>query len=167
MIIFQEHDSPLGPLLLAADTRALRHIEFPKDRCVAEPDPSWSAGDNPVLGEARRQLDTYFAGHLQHFHLPLAPQGTPFQRQVWQILQTIPFGQTRSYAQIAAGVGRARAVRAVGAANGKNPLPIVIPCHRVIGSDGSLTGFAGGLAAKTFLLSHEGAAFAKPPLKKG
>jgi len=127
MIIFQEHDSPLGPLLLAADTRALRHIEFPKDRCVAEPDPSWSAGDNPVLGEARRQLDTYFAGHLQHFHLPLAPQGTPFQRQVWQILQTIPFGQTRSYAQIAAGVGRARAVRAVGAANGKNPLPIVIP----------------------------------------
>jgi len=95
------------------------------------------------------------------------PQGTPFQRQVWQILQTIPFGQTRSYAQIAAGVGRARAVRAVGAANGKNPLPIVIPCHRVIGSDGGLTGFAGGLAAKTFLLSHEGAAFAKPPLKKG
>lgn len=160
MIVYQQHDSPLGPLLLGADARALRHIDFARDGCAAEPAAGWQAGDHPVLRDARRQLDAYFAGRLQQFDLPLAPNGTAFQQQVWRALQTIPFGQTRSYAQIAASVGRARAARAVGAANGKNPLPVVIPCHRVIGSDGSLTGFAGGLALKSFLLRHEGAPFA-------
>ena len=165
MIVYQQHDSPLGPLLLAADARALRHVGFPSDGCAAEPAAGWQAADHPILRDARRQLDAYFAGRLQRFDLPLAPNGTAFQQRVWRALRTIPFGQTRSYAQIAAGVGQARAARAVGAANGNNPLPIVIPCHRVIGSDGSLTGFAGGLAAKTFLLDHERAAFERPSLK--
>lgn len=157
MIVFQQHESPLGPLLLAADARALRQIDFPDGNRAAVPAEGWRPGDNAQLSDARRQLDAYFAGLLQRFTLPLAPRGTEFQQQVWQALQRIPFGQTRSYAQIAASVGRARAARAVGAANGKNPLPIVIPCHRVIGKNGGLTGFAGGLAAKTFLLKHEGA----------
>ena len=104
----------------------------------------------------REQLDGYFAGRRQRFDLPLAPSGTAFQRKVLAALQAIPYGETRSYKEVAAAIGKPRAVRAVGAANGRNPIPIIIPCHRVIGSDGSLTGFGGGLAAKRALLALEG-----------
>jgi methylated-DNA-[protein]-cysteine S-methyltransferase len=117
------------------------------------------AGDDnahPLILEAERQLAEYFAGRRQRFTLPLDPSGTAFQRDVWDALRTIPFGETRSYAQIARQIGHPRAVRAVGAANGRNPLSIVVPCHRVVGSTGALTGFAGGLDVKARLLALEG-----------
>ena len=117
----------------------------------------WHEGDNDVLRETHAQLDDYFAGKRRTFDLPLAPRGTEFQCGVWRTLATIPYGETISYAQLATRVGKPSAMRAVGAANGRNPLPIVLPCHRVIGSDGSLTGFGGGLPTKQFLLSLEGA----------
>jgi methylated-DNA-[protein]-cysteine S-methyltransferase len=108
-----------------------------------------------VLGEATRQLDAYFSKRLRRFDLPLAPHGTPFQLEVWQALQRIPYGDTWSYADLARRIGRPDAVRAVGAANGRNPIPIVIPCHRVIGSNGQLVGFGGGLPLKRWLLDLE------------
>jgi methylated-DNA-[protein]-cysteine S-methyltransferase len=157
MMRFVYHDSPVGPLLLAADDAALRVIEFPSPRHAVPPDATWSAGDNAILDEARAQLDYYFAGRRRSFDLPLGPRGTAFQCTVWRALADIPYGATISYAQLAGRVGKASAMRAVGAANGRNPLPIVLPCHRVIGSDGSLTGFGGGLPTKRFLLELEGA----------
>ena len=150
-------DSPVGRLRLAADEEALRSIEFPSSRHpVALPADSIE-DDNAILAATRAQLREYFDGARDRFDLPLGPVGTEFQRSVWFALAGIPFGATLSYAQLAAQVGRPSAVRAVGAANGRNPLPIVLPCHRVIGSDGSLTGFGGGLPAKQFLLELEGA----------
>ncbi|QSX76952.1 methylated-DNA--[protein]-cysteine S-methyltransferase [Agrilutibacter solisilvae] len=156
-IWFRRIDSPVGPLLIAGGDEGLHLIEFhaprhPMARCA-----QWEEGDHPVLRRAQDQLARYFDGALRAFDLPLAPQGTPFQRQVWRALADIPFGQTISYAQLAMRVGRPTAMRAVGAANGRNPLPIVLPCHRVIGADGSLTGFGGGLPTKQFLLQLEGA----------
>ncbi|WP_458372624.1 methylated-DNA--[protein]-cysteine S-methyltransferase [Pseudomonas veronii] len=112
--------------------------------------------DNPVLLETERQLQEYFAGARHRFELELDFTGTDFQKQVWQTLLTIPFGETRSYSQIAQQIGNPKAVRAVGAANGRNPISIIAPCHRVIGASGGLTGFAGGLAAKQYLLALEG-----------
>jgi methylated-DNA-[protein]-cysteine S-methyltransferase len=108
-----------------------------------------------VLTATARQLAAYFAGRLRRFDLPLAPAGTPFQQRVWSALSGIPFGETRSYGQLAEAIGKASAMRAVGAANGRNPISIVVPCHRVIGADGSLTGFGGGIERKRFLLSLE------------
>ncbi|WP_147652133.1 methylated-DNA--[protein]-cysteine S-methyltransferase [Vulcaniibacterium gelatinicum] len=157
MIIFQYHPTPVGALLLAADATGLRHIEFPEARHPAKPGADWREGDDALLRETRRQLDEYFAGARRSFDLPLAPHGTPFQLMVWRALATIPYGATLSYAGLATRVGKPNAVRAVGAANGRNPLPIVLPCHRVIGADGSLTGFGGGLPVKRFLLELEGA----------
>lgn len=157
MMRFVQHDSPVGPLLLAADDMALRVIEFPSPRHAVSRDATWSVGNNAILNEARAQLDDYFAGRRRTFELPLAPRGTCFQCTVWRALAKIPYGTTISYAQLARRVGKASAMRAVGAANGRNPLPIVLPCHRVIGSDGSLTGFGGGLPTKRFLLELEGA----------
>lgn len=154
---FVHHDSPVGPLLLAADDEALRVIEFPSPRHATARGEDWREGDNAILREARRQLDDYFAGRRRAFTLPLGPRGTDFQRTVWHALAGIPYGATISYAQLAQRVGKASAMRAVGAANGRNPLPIVLPCHRVVGSDGSLTGFGGGLPTKRFLLELEGA----------
>ena len=113
------------------------------------------APQQPILLAAERQLGEYFSGARTQFDLPLQPEGSEFQKQVWQALRAIPFGQTRSYLDLAKAVGSAKAARAVGAANGKNPLSIIVPCHRVIGSDGSLTGFAGGLDTKAALLAHE------------
>ncbi len=150
-------DSPVGPLLLAADEQGLRLIEFHASRHPASRAADWREGENEVMAMARTQLGEYFAGKRRGFDLPLAPRGTEFQRSVWNALAYIPYGETRSYAQIAASVGKPTAVRAVGAANGRNPLPIVLPCHRVIGADGSLTGFGGGLPTKRFLLALEGA----------
>jgi len=146
-------DTPLGPLHLLAGDEGLVAVTLPE-----QPAPEAGARDgagHPVLERARAQLADYFAGRLQQFDLPLAPRGTGFQREVWIALAAIPFGATRSYADIARQLGRPTASRAVGAANGRNPLPIVVPCHRVVGTDGSLTGYAGGLACKEWLLRHE------------
>ncbi len=157
MIRYQYIDSPVDPLLLAADEHGLQLIEFHTPRHPMSRLVEWSEGDNAVLQATRAQLEEYFSGARQQFDLPLAPQGTPFQQEVWHTLATIPYGETISYAQLAQRVGKPTAMRAVGAANGRNPLPIVLPCHRVIGADGSLTGFGGGLPTKQFLLELEGA----------
>ncbi|KAA9130213.1 methylated-DNA--[protein]-cysteine S-methyltransferase [Marinihelvus fidelis] len=146
-------NSPIGPLQLVADNGHLVEIRFPGQHLEAAPG---QPGD-PALAAARSQLEEYFAGQRRQFDLPLAASGTAFQQQVWRALAAIPYGQLRSYRDIALSIGRARAVRAVGAANGRNPLPIVVPCHRVVGADGSLTGFAGGLETKRQLLELEGA----------
>jgi len=150
-------DSPVGPLLLAASDDGLHAIEFHDARHPVKRGDDWRDGNHPLLREAERQLREYFAGKRRSFDLPLAPKGTPFQREVWQALASIPYGRTSSYGELAARVGRPSASRAIGAANGRNPLPIVLPCHRVIGADGSLTGFGGGLPTKQFLLKLEGA----------
>lgn len=149
-------DSPVGTLTLIASEAGLAAVLWPDDdpaRVCLE--PREEAPDHPVLAAARAQLAAYFAGTRQRFDLPLDPRGTVFQQAVWQALLTIPFGETRSYAAIARQIGRPSATRAVGAANGRNPLSIVAPCHRVIGSNGALIGFAGGLAAKEMLLRLE------------
>jgi methylated-DNA-[protein]-cysteine S-methyltransferase len=148
--------SPVGRLTLVASDEGLSAVLWEDDRPGRV--PLSIAGEDrahPVLVDAERQLGEYFAGKRTRFELPLDVVGTPFQRQVWDVLRTIPFGETRSYAEIAARIGRPRAVRAVGAANGRNPLSIVAPCHRVIGSSGELTGFAGGLDVKARLLAFE------------
>jgi len=156
-IRYRRIDSPVGPLTVAASDAGLHAIEFPSNRHPVRRDRDWQEGDHPLLRRAESQLDEYFAGERQAFDLPLAPRGTPFQREVWFALASIPYGRTASYAQLAAQVDRPTATRAVGAANGRNPLPIVLPCHRVIGADGSLTGFGGGLPTKRFLLELDGA----------
>ena len=157
MIFYQYIDSPVGPLLLAASDAGLHAIEFFQNRHPVKRSEEWHAGEHPLLTTTHRQLDEYFAGTRSEFDLPLSPRGTDFQRIVWNTLATIPYGQTISYTQLAQRIGKPSAMRAVGAANGRNPLPIVLPCHRVIGADGSLTGFGGGLPTKQFLLQLEGA----------
>ena len=156
MILCRRIDSPVGPLMLAADDHALRHIEF-RDNCHPADRRDWHGGDNEVLQAAQQQLGEYFTGNRRQFDLPLAPHGTDFQCTVWRALAEIPYGSTISYAQLAQRLGNPNGTRAVGAANGRNPLPIVLPCHRVIGADGGLTGFGGGLPTKQFLLRLEGA----------
>lgn len=157
MIRYRYMDSPVNPLLLAADEHGLRLIEFNAPRHPMSRVETWVEGDSAILQDTRRQLEEYFAGARTRFELPLAPHGTAFQQQVWHALADIAYGRTISYAQLAQRVGKPTAMRAVGAANGRNPLPIVLPCHRVIGADGSLTGFGGGLPTKQFLLELEGA----------
>jgi methylated-DNA-[protein]-cysteine S-methyltransferase len=156
MILFRHLDSPVGTLTIAATDAGLHAIEFPRNRHPADRQ-GWTDGDHAVIDLAARQLDEYFAATRRAFDLPLAPRGTEFQRTVWMTLAGIGYGDTISYAQLAQRVGKPTATRAVGAANGRNPLPIVLPCHRVIGADGSLTGFGGGLPTKQFLLQLEGA----------
>lgn len=150
-------DSPIGSLLLAGDGRRLSRIGFPSGKGSIKPKPEWVL-DDEAFEDAKTQLRAYFNGTRQEFDLPLDLEGTDFQRQVWQELMVIPFGVTISYGELARRIGRLSASRAVGAANGANPLPIVIPCHRVIGANGSLTGFGGGLDTKKWLLTLEGAA---------
>jgi methylated-DNA-[protein]-cysteine S-methyltransferase len=145
-------DSPIGSLLLIGGDQGLTHIQFEDER--RQIDPGW-LHDPAALADAVQQLRDYFAGTRRTFDLKLDPHGTPFQRQVWAALQTIPYGTTISYGQLAQQIDKANAVRAVGAANGQNPIPIVIPCHRVIGSNGTLTGYAGGLHIKKMLLDLE------------
>ncbi|MGH8077557.1 MAG: methylated-DNA--[protein]-cysteine S-methyltransferase [Lysobacter sp.] len=157
MTLYTHMDSPVGPLQLAADDKGLLLIEFDSPRHPATRGNDWREGSNDVLVQTRAQLDEYFNGNRREFDLPLSPRGTPFQRDVWRALQRIPYGATISYAELARWIGKPSAMRAVGAANGRNPLPIVVPCHRVIGADGSLTGFGGGLPTKQFLLALEGA----------
>lgn len=147
-------ESPVGPLLLAGDSRRLTRISFTSGRKVWNPPDDWQRADEPFAAAAA-QLAEYFAGERRVFDLPLGLGVPPFQGRVLEKLRAIPYGETRSYKDIAVALGDPRAVRAVGSANGNNPLPIVIPCHRVIGSDGSLTGFGGGLDAKRYLLDLE------------
>lgn len=144
-------DSPIGRLTLISNGVALSAILF------AEQSPPQQArrGSDAVLQKCCQQLEQYFAGQRQEFDLPLAPAGTDFQQQAWRALCGIPYGETRSYRQQAEAIGKPTAVRAIGAANGRNPIPVVIPCHRVIGSDGSLTGYAGGVKIKQQLLALE------------
>jgi len=155
-ITYDVLQTPIDRLVVASDGSAIVGTWMAN----AEPDEArWAdrSGRDELLREARQQLQAYFAGRLKSFDLPLAPNGTEFQRRVWSALTKIPFGTTISYADLARRVSNAAAVRAVGAANGRNPIPIIVPCHRVIGSDGSLTGFGGGLSRKRWLLQHEGA----------
>ncbi|MCJ8143638.1 methylated-DNA--[protein]-cysteine S-methyltransferase [Ancylobacter sp. A5.8] len=148
--------SPVGLLTLVAADHGLVAVLWPADDPARVRLPALlEAPDHPVLAEAARQLGEYFAGARTVFDLPLAPRGTEFQRAVWRALDAIAYGETRSYAQIARQVGSPKAFRAVGAANGRNPISIITPCHRAIGSNGTLTGFAGGLEAKRYLLALE------------
>lgn len=147
-------NSPIGEILIAGDAEGLKYVGFPSGKGRLEPQESWQP-DADGFQEVKKQLDEYFAGTRKAFDLKLAPNGTAFQLAVLRALQEIPYGETRSYQYIAKRIGKPKSVRAVGAANGRNPLPIIIPCHRVIGSDGSLTGFGGGLPTKRFLLDLE------------
>jgi len=147
-------DTPIGELLLAGDDDALCLVSFPEGSMRRDPEPDWIYNEKPFAA-ARHQLTEYFAGERKKFDLPLKLSGTEFQMSVLQALQEIPYGETTSYADIAERVGRPKAVRAVGAANGRNPIPIIVPCHRVIGSHGDLTGFGGGLDTKEALLRLE------------
>lgn len=148
--------SPVGDLRVVATADSLVAVLWPTEpdgRVRFEHDPV--EGTNDVIVETARQLGDYFAGERREFDLPLDPRGTEFQQQVWHALTEIPFGETSTYGKQAAAIGRPRAVRAVGSANGRNPLSIIVPCHRIVGADGKLTGFAGGLDAKRWLLDHE------------
>jgi methylated-DNA-[protein]-cysteine S-methyltransferase len=154
MISYVRIPSPIGPLLLVGDNSKLCQIHFATNGRSASPQPDWK--DNPAaFVEPIRQLRAYFAGDLETFDLPLSPQGTPFQQRVWKELCKIPYGETISYGQLASRIGNPNASRAVGLANGFNPIPIIIPCHRVIGSNGKLTGYGGGLPIKEKLLALE------------
>ncbi|QLC74624.1 methylated-DNA--[protein]-cysteine S-methyltransferase [Pseudomonas sp. LPB0260] len=155
-MFYRYHHSPIGRLLLVGDGDGLCQLLLEIDGKPWQIAEHWRLA-GAELDAPCHQLDEYFAGRRRRFDLRLTPQGTAFQLAVWQVLQQIPFGQTRCYSQLATQIARPRAVRAVGAANGANPLAIVVPCHRVIGRDGSLTGYAGGLARKALLLQLEGA----------
>jgi methylated-DNA-[protein]-cysteine S-methyltransferase len=147
--------SPIGPLLLAGDEQGVRFLLFENGRDSVRARPEWQPDDAGRLDELVRQLTAYFQGRLRVFDVAVAPQGTAFQQSVWAELQKIPYGETISYGTLANRLGNPKAVRAVGLANGSNPISIIIPCHRVIGSNGSLVGYGGGLATKQALLALE------------
>jgi methylated-DNA-[protein]-cysteine S-methyltransferase len=153
-MIYTHIATPIGQLLAARNEQGVTAIHFEKHGAPAAPKEEWTRDDG-AFDDVRDELRAYFARELRTFTVPLAPRGTPFQLDVWSALRTIRYGETRSYQQLARMIGREKAVRAVGAANGANPLPIIIPCHRVIGSNGSLTGFGGGVSVKRFLLDLE------------
>ncbi|HKP54549.1 MAG TPA: methylated-DNA--[protein]-cysteine S-methyltransferase [Chloroflexia bacterium] len=156
--------SPLGPILLTSDGAGLTGLYMSEYKHGEEVRDDWILGDNaPLLQEAKRQLTAYFDGTLKEFDLPLTMRGTPFQLRVWEELTRIPYGTTISYGELARRVGNPNASRAVGLANGRNPISIIVPCHRVIGSDGKLTGYGGGLPRKSALLSFEAAVLAGGP----
>lgn len=155
---FRSLASPLGDLLLAGDVEGLRYLAFEGGRYPVEPGPAWRRDDHfPLFSRAESELRSYFAGRLRSFSVPLALEGTPFQRKVWEALLRIPYGETLTYTELARRSGRPTAVRAAGAANARNPVSILVPCHRVVGRNGSLTGYGGGLDAKRRLLQLEGA----------
>jgi methylated-DNA-[protein]-cysteine S-methyltransferase len=153
-VYYTEIQSPLGRLLLEANNRGLCSLWFVAGRRPKHSEPGSTQDDAPFV-ETIRQLQSYFRGELQEFDLPLALVGTPFQLRVWESLRAIPYGETISYGQLAEQIGQPKAARAVGLANGSNPIPIIVPCHRVIGSNGHLTGYGGGLSIKEKLLSFE------------
>lgn len=146
--------TPIGPLLLAGDGERLSKVGFPNGKGHVAPHDTWRRDDAQFV-ESSAQLTAYFAGELRAFDLELMPAGSPFQLAVWHALTDIPYGATTSYGEIANRLGRPSASRAVGAANGANPIPIIVPCHRVIGASGALTGFGGGIETKRWLLAHE------------
>jgi methylated-DNA-[protein]-cysteine S-methyltransferase len=154
LVSYTTIESPVGPLLLAGDERGLRRVSFENGKRSTPPRADWKLDKEP-FAEVIRQLQAYFRGELREFDLPLAMEGTEFQLRAWNALRAIPYGETVSYARLAERIGNPKAVRAVGSANGSNPIPIIVPCHRVIGSDGSLTGFGGGLPTKKMLLELE------------
>jgi methylated-DNA-[protein]-cysteine S-methyltransferase len=149
------YDSPVGELTLVASAAGLRAVLWPNDNARRVPLPPTEMVASTVLSETARQLDKWFAARRRTFDLPLVLDGTPFQVRAWRALAQIPYGATRSYGEQAALLGHPKAARAIGAANGRNPLSIVLPCHRVIGSNGALTGFAGGIETKRWLLAFE------------
>ena len=151
---FYQFSTPLGPMALAKENGAITHLYLP-----GRPTPRLASHPTSLLLEGERQLLEYLSGQRKVFDLPLIPQGTPFQKRVWQALEAIPWGELRSYRDIAQAVNCPRGFRAVGMANHRNPIPIFIPCHRVVGSNGSLTGYAGGLELKKALLALEGHTF--------
>jgi methylated-DNA-[protein]-cysteine S-methyltransferase len=153
-VLHTSFDSPIGELLAVGDGRALHGLYMQEGRTAIGVGAEWQATDEP-FEEVRRQLADYFAGRRMTFDLPLAMVGSPFQRRVWRALQEIPYGETTSYGEIARRVGVPSAPRAVGVANGQNPVAVIVPCHRVIGADGSLTGYGGGLERKRLLLELE------------
>jgi len=152
--LYARIDSPIGELLLVGDGHVLHRLQMLEGRLAVFIDPAWTR-DDQAFAEARTQLEEYFEGRRTEFELPLAPAGSPFQLRVWEALREIPYGCTASYAEIARRVGAPSAARAVGVANRSNPIAIVVPCHRVIGADGTLTGYAGGLDRKRLLLDLE------------
>lgn len=147
-------NTPMGPLVISGNSEGIREVTFQEDAPISEKVPS-------ALEAAAQQLTEYFQRKRTQFELPLNPNGTPFQKKVWNQLQQIPFGKTSTYQDMANTLGDPKVIRAAASANGKNPIAIIIPCHRVIGSDGSLTGYAGGLQRKKWLLEHES------PIKQG
>lgn len=151
---FSELDSPIGRLLLVGDDSSLQAL-YMLDHKHRLPVTDGCERSDKVFHSVRQQLEQYFAGKLQAFDVPLAVEGSAFQKKVWQALLEIPFGVTESYGQLARRIGREKACRAVGLANGKNPISIIVPCHRVIGANGSLTGYGGGMERKKWLLEHE------------
>lgn len=162
-VFYHAVTSPIGDLLLTSDGEALTGLQM-EGPGGHRPDPQW-VSDEERLAAASRQLAEYFRGERTTFDLPLAPRGTPFQREVWAALRNIPYGRTESYGAVARRIGRPKAIRAVGAANGRNPIAIIVPCHRVIGSDGRLVGFGGGLERKRTLLDLEARANAAIPAR--
>ncbi|MGH4029149.1 methylated-DNA--[protein]-cysteine S-methyltransferase [Actinomycetota bacterium Odt1-20B] len=154
-------DSPYGPLTLVATDGTLSGL-YMTDQRHRPPEETFGDRDPAPFGETIRQLEAYFAGELTHFDLELRLDGTPFQRSVWRLLQQIPYGETRTYGELAEALGKPGASRAVGLANGKNPIGVIVPCHRVVGANGSLTGYGGGLDRKQRLLEFEGGAAAAP-----
>lgn len=153
-MVYRIVHSPIGNLLLAAQGPVLHRLAFVRDG-LPLPSPEWQPDEDGVLEPVADELAAYFAGRLTRFSVEVAPRGTPFQERVWQALRDIPYGETTSYGALARRIGAETAVRAVGAANGANPIAIIVPCHRVIGADGSLTGFGGGLPVKRALLDLE------------
>lgn len=152
-MLYTTIDSPLGELLLVADGDALHRVSM-QEATPLQIDPAWKRS-RAALKPVAKQLAEYFAGRRREFDVPLAEAGTPFQRQVWEAVRAIGYGETATYGQLAARVDRPSAVRAVGAANGRNPIPVIVPCHRVVGSGGSLTGYGGGVERKRLLLELE------------
>ena len=146
-------ECPLGPLLLAAEATGIRQITFLEEEKIRQVRPESS----PILSRLFEQLEEYFAGNRTAFDLPLDPEGTEFQKKIWRELLHIPYGSTITYGELSERVGDKKAVRAIGKANGQNPLPIIIPCHRVVGSNNDLVGYSGGIERKRWLLQHEGA----------
>ncbi len=153
-IFYAYYKSPLGKLLLVGDGENMTHLGFPSGKMKLKHEHNWTK-DGSSFKQAISQLEAFFEGELKNFDLPLALTGTPFRKSVWAGLVDIPYGETWSYSQLANHIGAPNACRAVGSANSVNPIPIVVPCHRVIGSNGSLTGFGGGLKTKKFLLELE------------
>ncbi|NJN85216.1 MAG: methylated-DNA--[protein]-cysteine S-methyltransferase [Leptolyngbyaceae cyanobacterium SL_7_1] len=156
MIYFSFYESPVQTLRLVSDGRSLIGLYMLSDKHAAICQSDWLEDNSvPPFSDTKQQLDAYFAGTLTHFDLPLQMQGTPFQQQVWQALTTIPYGSTLSYGELAHQLGQPNASRAVGLANGRNPISIIVPCHRVIAANGKLTGYGGGIDRKQWLLTHE------------